>query len=67
MEAIRKRAMGSRVPPPYLLGQLIRALRAVRELRRQSGRDATLRKEMNVSYFLGYIGGWAFGPRTESD
>jgi hypothetical protein len=30
---------------------------------RQAGRNATLRKEMNVAYFLGQIFGWAFGPR----
>ena len=67
MEAIRKRSMGSRLPPPYLFGQLTRAVGAVISLWRQSGRDATLRKEMNVAYFLGQIQGWAFGPRPEND
>ena len=67
MEAIRKRGMGSRLPPPYLFGQLTRAVGAVISLWRQSGRDATLRKEMNVAYFLGQIQGWAFGPRPEND
>jgi GT2 family glycosyltransferase len=67
MEAIRKRGAGSRVPPRYLFGQLMRALGAVWKLQRKAGRDATLRKEMNVAYFFGQIGGWAFGPRPESD
>lgn len=67
MEAIRKRGLGSRVPPRYLFGQLLRALAAVRAQRRQEGQDATVRKEMNVAYFFGQIRGWAFGPRPETE
>jgi glucosyl-dolichyl phosphate glucuronosyltransferase len=67
MEAIRKRGMGSRLPPPYLFGQILRALGAVWKDYRRSGRNATLRKEMNVAYFYGQIGGWAFGPRPNSE
>ncbi len=63
MEAIRARGAGSRLPPPYLFGQLWRALAAVWAVYRQSGRNATLRKEMNVAYFAGQIRGWALGPR----
>ena len=63
VEAIRRRGAGSRVPPRHLFGQLLRAMAAVRAQRRQEGRDATVRKEMNVAYFLGQIRGWAFGPR----
>jgi GT2 family glycosyltransferase len=66
MEAIRKRGRGSRLPPLYLFGHVLRALGAVWQVYRQSGRDATLRKEMNVVYFLGYIAAWAFGPRPGS-
>lgn len=66
MEAIRTRGMGSRLPPRYLFGQLARALGAVVVLWRQCGRDATLRKEMNVAYFFGQIRGWAFGPRPDN-
>jgi len=66
VDAIRKRGNGSRVPPLYLYGQLVRALRAVWEVRRQQGRDASVRKEMNVAYFLGQIRGWAFGPLPTS-
>lgn len=63
MEAIRKRGAGSRLPPGYLFGQLLRAARAVWREYRTSGRNATLRKEMNVAYFLGYLAGWIAGPR----
>jgi GT2 family glycosyltransferase len=67
MEAIRKRGKGSRLPPRYLFGHILRALGAVWPVYRQSGRNATLRKEMNVAYFLGYITAWAFGPRPDSN
>lgn len=65
MEAIRKRGQGPRLPPRYLFGQLIRALNAVWKQWRQTGRETTLRKEMNIAYFVGHIEGWAFGPRPE--
>lgn len=67
MEAIQKRGTGTRFPPAYIYGQLLRAVRAAWQLYRESGRDATLRKEMNVAYFFGYITGWAFGPQPGSD
>jgi hypothetical protein len=63
MEAIRKRDTGSRLPPLFLFGQLLRAMRAVFEQWRMEGRNTTLRKEMNVAYFWGQITGWTFGPR----
>lgn len=62
MEAIRKRGHGSRVPPTYLAGQTLRAIAAVWREYRAGGRDATLRREMNVAYFAGYLNGWLFGP-----
>lgn len=61
IEAIRRRGGGSRLPPPYLFGQLLRALQAVLAQWRAEGRTATLRREMNVAYFLGQIHGWASG------
>lgn len=61
IEGMRKRGRASRMPPLYLYGQLLRALLAAWRTYRQSGRDRTLRKEMNVSYFLGYLRGWATG------
>jgi glycosyltransferase involved in cell wall biosynthesis len=64
MEAIRRRGAGSRLPPNYLYGQLLRAMASTWSVYRQAGRNATLRKEMNVAYFLGQIFGWAFGPRS---
>jgi len=63
VEAIRRRGHGSRLPPPYLFGQLMRALQAVLVQWRSEGRVATLRREMNMAYFLGQIHGWTFGPR----
>lgn len=62
MEAIRRRGSASRMPPFYLYGQLLRACLAVWREYRAGGWNATLRREMNVAYFLGYLGGWAFGP-----
>ena len=64
MEAVRRRGGASRLPPMYFYGQLLRALGAVWSVYRSGGRDATLRKEMNVAYFVGQILGWAFGKRT---
>ncbi len=63
MEAIRSRGEGSRLPPKYFYGQLLRAIGAVWTAFRSGGRNATLRNEMNVAYFLGQIVGWAWGPR----
>ena len=67
MEAVRNRGKNSRVPPLYLFGQLMRALVAVWAVWRQSGRDATVRKEMNVVYFLGKLQGWVFGNLSDSE
>jgi glycosyltransferase involved in cell wall biosynthesis len=63
MEAIRRRGVGSRIPPTYFYGQLLRAIGSVWSEFRSGGCDATLRKEMNVAYFLGQIIGWSLGPR----
>jgi len=65
MEAIRKRGSASRVPPKYLLPQLWRALRAWLQEWSSRGRNATVRKEMNVVYFIGYLSGWAFGENAQ--
>jgi glycosyltransferase involved in cell wall biosynthesis len=60
MEGARKRGDASRFPPRYLLPQLGRAIgRALAQRWKQDG-DNTLRQEMNVVYFLGYILGWVF-------
>jgi glycosyltransferase involved in cell wall biosynthesis len=65
MEAIRRRGTGSRIPPNYLYGQLFRACLAAWRIFREQGRNASLRREMNVTYFLGLILGWITGPRKE--
>jgi glycosyltransferase involved in cell wall biosynthesis len=60
-EGIRKRGDASRIPPAYLFRQLLRAVRTALSHRFSLGRNASLRKEMNVAYFIGYLYGWAFG------
>jgi len=62
-EGLLKRGTASRVPPPYLLPQLWRAIRTALSQRVKQGSTFSLRREMNVAYFLGYILGWAFGRR----
>jgi len=61
MEGLRKRGRASRMPPLYLYPQLGRSVAALLRQWRSAGRRATVRAEMNVSYFVGYILGWAFG------
>lgn len=58
-EGMRRRGDRRRMPPAYLIPQLVRALRSALSERLRRGPDASLRKEMNVAYFLGYIWGWA--------
>lgn len=58
IEGVRKRGAGSRVPPLYLIPQLWRACKAAIMARIETGSRGSLRKEMNVAYFLGYLGGW---------
>jgi hypothetical protein len=65
IEAIKRRGSGSRIPPGYLLPQLGRAVAAFLQQWRATGRDTTVRKEMNVAYFVGHIVGWAFGGGAE--
>lgn len=60
-EGIRQRGNKSRLPGMYLFPQLWRALLAAIKQRIQGGRNTSLRKEMNVAYFIGYILGWVFG------
>lgn len=58
-EGMRKRGDASHVPPAYLYPQLWRAGKAALAQRFTRGSDVSLRKEMNVAYFVGYIAGWA--------
>jgi glycosyltransferase involved in cell wall biosynthesis len=63
MEGTRRRGGGSRLPPAYLVPQFGRAVKAVLAQWAREGREATLRREMNVAYFVGYISGWTLGRR----
>lgn len=60
MEGHRRRGAASRLPPLYLFPQLWRAFSAAVERRLHQGGDQSLRLEMNVAYFVGFILGWAF-------
>ena len=57
-EGARKRGTGSRIPPPYLYPQLVRAYGRALALRVQKGANFSLRGEMNAAYFTGYLLGW---------
>jgi glycosyltransferase involved in cell wall biosynthesis len=61
MEGRRRRGAANRLPPPYLFPQLLRAFSAAAERRYCLGSDQSLRLEMNVAYFVGFIFGWTFG------
>jgi len=65
MQGSRQRGTNSRIPPKYLLPQLGRAVAAVARQWADRGSSNTVRQEMNVTYFVGYILGWAFG-RTQA-
>jgi hypothetical protein len=60
MEGCRRRGVASRLPPLYLLPQLLRAFSTAAERRLRQGSSQSLRLEMNVAYFVGFILGWAF-------
>lgn len=67
VEGSRRRGNGAGVPPAYLIPQLWRALRSALSQRLEQGADMSLRREMNVAYFVGVILGWIRGakvPRT---
>ena len=57
-QGARKRGAGSRVPPKYLIPQLLRACGKALAQRLREGGDHSLRLEMNAAYFSGYILGW---------
>lgn len=63
MEGSRQRGLSIRIPPIYLLPQLWRAIHAAVARRLHQGRDHSLRLEMNVAYFMGFILSWAFSKR----
>jgi glycosyltransferase involved in cell wall biosynthesis len=59
-EGAKARAHSGRIPPAFLAPQFARAAKAAISQRFSAGSKASLRKEMNVYYFLGYIKGWSF-------
>ncbi len=67
MEGSRRRGSNSRVPPKYLVPQLARAIKSAARQWAEGGSKSTVRKEMNVTYFVGYISGWAFGASSRPD
>ncbi len=58
MEGTRKRGNGSRLPPRYLFGQFARAVWKAISQRLGRGKNHSLRLEMNMVYFWGYLRGW---------
>lgn len=58
MEGSRARGDRSRIPPLYLAPQYWRAFKSAMSDRFHKGSDFSLRKEMNIAYFSGYIAGW---------
>lgn len=57
-EGTLRRGSASRMPPLYLFPQVARACGAAVSAIVTDGRKRSLRKEMNVAYFLGYLSGW---------
>jgi hypothetical protein len=58
MEGARKRGHFSRLPPGYLVPQLLRAYGRALAMRFKQGSAYSLRLEMNAAYFTGYVVGW---------
>lgn len=58
MEGARKRGGGSRLPPRYLVPQVLRAYGRALSKRMKAGSAQSLRLEMNAAYFTGYVMGW---------
>lgn len=57
-EGARKRGSHSRIPPKYLVPQILRAYGRVLVQRISQGSAYSLRLEMNAAYFTGYVVGW---------
>ena len=57
-EGLRARSTQSRIPPTFLFPQLLRACSRAIEARLTKGKNGSLRLEMNVAYFFGYLSGW---------
>lgn len=57
-DGTRSHRTESRWPPIYIYGQLWRAFSVALRQALSQGRDTSLRKEMNVAYFIGTLSGW---------
>lgn len=66
MEGARKREKAVRLPPIYLLSQLMRAVKRALAQRLRQGKDFSLRLEMNAVYFLGFLLGWMFAKELRN-
>lgn len=66
VDGIRRARESARRPPPYVYAQLWRALTTALRQNIIHGRDTSLRKEMNVAYFIGTITAWLRTRRTAS-
>lgn len=60
VEGARKRGPASRIPPAYLVPQVMRAFGRALAKRWRDGGNHSLRLEMNAAYFVGYVFGWGF-------
>lgn len=60
-----KRGRGTRVPPFWSFGYLVRAVSRALAKRLREGGNRSLRLEMNVLHAVGFLAGWAFGPRIQ--
>lgn len=64
MEASNELGHKRRIPPLYLIGQLMRAALTLVRLAVNHGLSKTVRQQMNVWYFAGRISANFAGPRT---
>jgi glycosyltransferase involved in cell wall biosynthesis len=62
MEGACKRGPASRIPPLYLIPQVVRAYWRALALCLRQGANHSLRLEMNAAYFTGYVVGWMMDP-----
>ena len=58
IEGARERGSHSRLPPLYLVPQILRSYGRALAVRFRLGSTCSLRLEMNAAYFTGYVLGW---------
>lgn len=67
LEGSKSRQGASRLPPLWLLVNLAKAVSKASASRLVNGSNHSLRREMNVSYFIGYLHGWFRGANLTAD